>query len=80
MLTKGEVTDRFIPFYGHAGAVDVGGSTVLKILEPGIARFLSVLATVTQPAGMVIPEHSLLGNQDERSHECNSRRQQVSST
>ena len=45
---KKEVTDRFVPFYGHASAVNVGGSTILEVLETRIARFLSLLATVTQ--------------------------------
>ena len=45
---KQRVTDRFVPLYGHASAVDVGRSTILKILETGITRFLILLVTARQ--------------------------------
>ena len=48
MLVDRSVTNRFVPFYRHASAVDVGGGTILKILETRIARFLTLSATATQ--------------------------------
>ena len=33
---------RFVPFYGYTCTVDVGGLSVLQILEARVARLLSI--------------------------------------